>query len=183
LFDNIAIVCFNYDRCIEHYLTCELMRAYHIERKDAAELVKRLTIWHPYGSIAPLDTEANGIAYGDNESVSGRPFHLAPHITTFTEQHEDRAMIDAIRARICAAEILVFLGFGYYKQNLQLIAPAWPSKIKWILGTGYGLSGSDINVVVGERLMPWFETNAPHIEITGMKCVDLLNNYRMALSG
>ena len=26
VFDGISIVCFNYDRCIEHYLTCELMR-------------------------------------------------------------------------------------------------------------------------------------------------------------
>ena len=52
LFDNIGVVCFNYDRCIEHYLTCELMRSFSIERKEAADLVNRLTIWHPYGTIA-----------------------------------------------------------------------------------------------------------------------------------
>ena len=113
------IVCFNYDRCIEHYLTCELMRAYTIERKEAAELVKRLRIWHPYGTIAPLDTqELNGIAYGDNEAIGGRSFQLAARTQTFTEKNQDGVMIEAIRERIRAAETVVFLGFGYYPQNL-----------------------------------------------------------------
>jgi hypothetical protein len=183
LFDNIAIVCFNYDRCIEHYLTCELMRAYSIERNEAADLVQRLTIWHPYGTIAPLDTqEPNGIAYGDNEAVSGRSFHLASRIQTFTEKHQDGLMIEAIRERIRAAENVVFLGFGYYLQNLQLIAPEQSTTIKWMLGTGHGLSDSDRYVVVQERLGPMFRSNNPRIEITGMRCVDLLANHRMALS-
>lgn len=183
LFDNIAVVCFNYDRCIEHYLTCELMRSFSIERKEAAGLVKRLMIWHPYGTIAPLDTqELNGVAYGDNESIRGRSFHLATRIKTFTEQHEDRVMIAAIRERISHAKIVVFLGLGYYPPNLELIAPQHPNKIKWVLGTGHKLSSSDRGVVEQERIGPWFRSNPPRIEITGMKCVDLLNNYRMALS-
>ena len=183
LFDNIAIVCFNYDRCIEHYLTCELMRAYTIERKEAAELVKRLTIWHPYGTIAPLDTqESSGIAYGDNEAVGGRSFRLASRIQTFTEKNQDGVMIEAIRERICTAETVVFLGFGYYPQNLQLIAPDQPTKIKWMLGTGHGLSDSDRYVVVQERLGPMFRSKNLLIDVTGMKCVDLLTNHRMALS-
>jgi hypothetical protein len=183
LFDNIAVVSFNYDRTIEHYLTCELMRAYSIERTEAASLVKRLTIWHPYGTIAPLETqEHNGVAYGDNESVSGRPFDLAPRIQTFTEEHKDNAMLDAIRARIRAAEIVVFLGFGYYKQNLQLIEPDGPTKVRWILGTGFGLSDNDRYVVEQERLGPWDKGDPPRIEVTRMKCAELLNHYRMALS-
>lgn len=183
LFDNVAIVCFNYDRCIEHYLTCELMRSYHIDHQQAAKLVSRLTIWHPYGTIAPLDTqELNGVAFGDNESVSGRSFYLATRIKTFTEEHGDRTLIDAVRARIRDAQILVFLGFGYYKQNLHLIQPDWPTKIRWVLGTGFGLSDSDRYVVEQERLGPWFKNSPPRIEITHMRCADLLNHYRMALS-
>ena len=91
-------------------------------------------------------------------------------------------MISEVRARIRASEIVVFLGFGYYKPNLQLIAPGWPNKIRWILGTGFGLSDKDRNVVERERLAPWFKSNPPRIEITKMKCAELLNHYRMALS-
>lgn len=182
LFDDISIICFNYDRCIEHYLACELMRSYHIDRVEAAKLVSRLTIWHPYGTIAPLDTqEPNGVAYGDNESVSGRCFQLSSRIRTFTEEHEDHAMIDAIRARIRAAETVVFLGFGYYKQNLELIEPKGPTQVKWILGTGFGLSDS-ARFVVEERLSHWDKGEPPKINVPHMKCAELLNHFRMQLS-
>jgi hypothetical protein len=168
LFDDISVICFNYDRCIEHYLTCELMRSYHIERKDAARIVNRLTIWHPYGTIAPLDTqELNGIAYGDDDSVRGRCFQLSSRIKTFTEKHEDAVMINAIRARIGAAETIVFLGFGYYKQNLELIEPRGPTKIKWIVGTGFEFSES-ARSVVQQRLASWSKADSPKIEVPDM---------------
>jgi hypothetical protein len=182
LFDGIAVICFNYDRCIEHYLMCELMRSYFIDRNAAAKLVSKLDIWHPYGTIAPLDTqEPTGIGYGDRESFSSRYFYLADRIKTFTEQHEDRGMIDAIRARIRAAEVVVFLGFGFYKQNLELIEPDGSTKIRWIVGTGFGLSDSARRIVKG-RLGHWDKGATSEIEVPHMKCAELLNYYRMELS-
>ncbi len=183
LFDDIAVVCFNYDRCIEHYLTCELMRSYFIDRKEAAELASRLTIWHPYGTIAPLVTQdAGGLAYGDDESSASRCFHLGARIKTFTEEYEDGDMIKAIRARLQSARTVVFLGFGYYTENLKLIEPDGPTMIKRILGTGFGLSGEDRHVVELERLAPWHKGSATTIEIKQMKCAELLSQYRLVLS-
>jgi len=179
LFKNVAIVCFNYDRCIEHYLICELMRSYHIDRKEAANLVARLSIWHPYGTIAPF--EVGGVNFGDNQAIRGRTFQLANRIKTFTEKVEDRIMVGTMHACISSARTLVFLGFGYYKQNLELIAPSVPPKLKWILGTGHGLSDSDRYVVEQERLGTLFKTSQK-IEVKNMKCAELLTHYRMALS-
>ena len=182
LFDDIAVVCFNYDRCIEHYLTCELMRSYHIDRTEAARLVSRLTIWHPYGTIAPLNTQdPNGIAYGDDEASRFRCFHLAERLRTFTEKHDGGEMIKAIRARLQAAETVIFLGFGYYGENLELIRPDRPTNIVWILGTGFGLSSSARGIVTS-LLQSWSGQTGHPVEVTDMKCAELLNYYRMALS-
>lgn len=182
VFEGLSVVCFNYDRCIEHYLAYELMRSYHLERREAAELFSRLVIWHPYGTIAPLDTQdVNGIGFGQNESVAGRCFELSSRIKTFTEKHEDRAMIQAIRSSIRNAETVVFLGFGFYEQNLQLIEPDGATRVKWILATGHGLSDS-AKFVVQERLSHWDKGEPPKIEVTPMKCAELLNHYRMRLS-
>ena len=157
-------------------MTRELMRSSHIERRDAAKLVSSLTIWHPHGTIAPLDThELNGIAYGDDSAVSGRSFHLASRIKTFTEKHEDGAMIDAVRARIRAAEKSVVLGFGNYMQNLELVQPNGPTKIKSIVGAGF-------RSVVRERLASWSKGRSCKIEVPNTKCAKLLNYYRMELS-
>jgi hypothetical protein len=171
VFEGLSIVCFNYDRCIEHFLTNELMRSYHLKRREAAELVSRLTIWHPYGTIAQLDTQdVNGIGFGQNENAAGRCFQLSSRIKTFTEKHEDRATIEAIRTRIRAAETVVFLGFGFYEQNLQLIEPDGATRTNWILATGHGLSDS-AKFVVQERLSQWDKGPHPKIEVTHMKCV------------
>ena len=99
-----------------------------------------------------------GIAYGDDSAVCGRSFHLASRIKTFTEKHEDGAMIDAIRARIRAAEKSVVLGFGNYKQNLELVQPNGPRKIKSIVGTGF-------RSVVRECLASWSKGRACKIEV------------------
>ena len=123
----------------------------------------------------------NGVAYGDEEAISGRSFHLANRIKTFTEEHEDGAMLNAIRARVESTETVVFLGFGYYKQNLELIAPDGATKIKKILGTGFGLSDDARTYVIG-RLTPWHKGSSPFIEVTRMKCAELLDHYRMGLS-
>ena len=128
--------------------------------------MKRLTIWHPYGTIAPLDTdEHNGIAFGQNEYVNGRCFELASRIKTFTEEHEDRPMIEQIRATIRKAETVVFLGFGYYSQNLQLIEPDGATQVDWILGTAYGASPSD-KAMVEVRLTNWDKGDPPSIDFS-----------------
>jgi hypothetical protein len=181
LFDDVAIICFNYDRCIEHYLTCELVRSYHIDRKEAAALVSRLTIWHPYGTIAPLDTqEINGVAFGGTEAIRGRTFELAKRIKTFTEKHEDTATIEAMRTRLRTTNTVVFLGFGYYQQNLDLIKPDEEARIHWVLGTGVGLSDSARHVVEQKHLGPW--SKGSKTETPEMTCGQLLNHYRMQLS-
>ena len=185
VFNNVSIICFNYDRCIEIYLTQELMRAFNIERQLAAALVHDcLKIWHPYGTIAPLDARKNGsVGFGQCEDFRGRCFDLGGRIKTFTEKHEDVVMIEDIRECLHRASTVVFLGFGHYKQNLELIQPGTATKISWVLGTGYGLSASARNVVI-EGLYKW-HGGAGSVELVSqptMKCVDLLRDYRMQLS-
>src|SRR5581483_3663407 len=59
LFNNIKIICFNYDRCIEHFLINWVAAVYSIPQEDAAREVAKLVILRPYGIIGPL-LERNG---------------------------------------------------------------------------------------------------------------------------
>src|SRR4051812_25728006 len=49
IFDNVAIITFNYDRCIEHFIPEALQAIYHIPAGDAYHLAAKLTIIHPHG--------------------------------------------------------------------------------------------------------------------------------------
>jgi hypothetical protein len=52
IFDNVSIITFNYDRCIEHYLYHAIQNYYAIV--DVERLMKRLKIYHPYGVVGSL---------------------------------------------------------------------------------------------------------------------------------
>lgn len=51
IFENVTIISFNYDRCIEHYLVHAIAAHYQIPIEAASKLVESLTIFHPYGSV------------------------------------------------------------------------------------------------------------------------------------
>jgi hypothetical protein len=53
-FESITLIIFNYDRCVEHYLFHTLQKYYKISDTLAAELVKCIHIYHPYGSVGFL---------------------------------------------------------------------------------------------------------------------------------
>lgn len=52
---NITIICFNYDRCIEMYLEHAIVNAFRDVPADRArQIVARINIIHPYGSLGNL---------------------------------------------------------------------------------------------------------------------------------
>jgi hypothetical protein len=62
IFDDISFVIFDYDRCIEQFLYCSLQNFYGIADQDTAELLARLKISHPYGSVGQLPWQNGGRA-------------------------------------------------------------------------------------------------------------------------
>ena len=65
-FSQVAIVSFNYDRCIAHYLHCALQNYYGIDSTRAAQVMNNLKIYHPYGSVGqlPWQNQTEGIDFG-----------------------------------------------------------------------------------------------------------------------
>jgi hypothetical protein len=54
LFENVSIIKFNYDRCIEHFLLYAIHDIYHLDAGRTEELLSTLKIVHPYGTIGRL---------------------------------------------------------------------------------------------------------------------------------
>jgi len=116
-FDGISFVCFNYDRCIQQYLYHALVYSWQIDKEEASQIVHGLDFMHVYGDLAPLSFPAlDGNGFGDVEKV----IHALDRIRTYTETI-DEAWRDRIRQTVKSAERIVFLGFGFDRQNLQLL--------------------------------------------------------------
>jgi hypothetical protein len=55
VFKNLTIINFNYDRRIEQFLLYALRDLFRIDSREAAELMRTLRIYHPYGVVGSLD--------------------------------------------------------------------------------------------------------------------------------
>lgn len=67
VFDNVSIITFNYDRCIERFLAQALADYYQLTLEQGESLVaQKLRIYHPYGQVGPLPWQdlSRGVEFG-----------------------------------------------------------------------------------------------------------------------
>lgn len=131
---NVGFIIFNYDRSIEYFLHRWIADlGLGVER--AAEIVGKMPIFHPYGTIGQLPWQA-----GSRRFAFGRIDDLvlaSDSIRTFTEQVADSNELARIRLLVEEATRLVFLGFGFHRQNMELLAPKQLRAAKHVFGTAY----------------------------------------------
>lgn len=150
---SIAVIIFNYDRCLEHFLFYAFQNYYRIPENEAADLIKSIGIYHPYGSVGSLPwSSGNGVMGFGAEPNGNQLLDLINQIKTFTEgTNPESSDIVAIKNHVSRAEKLVFIGFAFHKLNMNLIAPdnseSEGGKTLKCYATTYGISESDKEVV------------------------------------
>jgi hypothetical protein len=188
IFDNVAFIVFNYDRCIEHFLFVALQQLYAIDHTMAANLLSKLCIIHPYGVVAELPFKTrDGISFGGPADGYDAPYlTLSNRIRTYSEQIEDPAELNAIREQVAAAEKIVFLGFAFHDQNLRMLQPEKEMVRKPIFGTAFGMSNSDLSVI-GAQLLSFYDEKSrltmPNKILleSEHKCSDVFDFYSKSL--
>ncbi len=154
---SVAIITFNYDRCIEQYLHEALMNYYHIDSHNALELMINLKIFHPYGYLGELKwpTTFPDVSFG-GEIHPHQLIEISRKIKTFTEgTDEDSSEILEIRDCMERAEKVAFLGFAYGKQNLDLLySPKSLTHISnaRVYGTAFQISEINTNMIRDDLL-------------------------------
>ena len=124
IFRNITIVNFNYDRTVEHFLYHSLHNAAARSRETAADSILRLEMLRPYGRIGPLPWEkakSRTVDFGETAAREAAVVEAANSIRTFTEQFSDDQLSTRLRAALYEAKLVIFLGFGFHPQNMQLL--------------------------------------------------------------
>jgi hypothetical protein len=155
-FEKISIICFNYDRCIEHYLHSALQNYYGMKPEEANTVLAHLEIHHPYGTVGklPWQNMSEGIDFG----ATPRPdqlIALASELRTFTEGTDARVSdITAIRATLSKANRIAFIGFAFHRLNLQLLFPGLSEGERVrnckVCATALGISAIDTQIIVTE---------------------------------
>lgn len=182
LFDNITIITFNYDRCIEHALFFAIKDLYALSDAESAAVMHRLRIYHPYGQCGYLPWQKNGPYAPFGSESDHDPTEVWQLISTFTEQLADKLILDRIREEISSASKIVFLGFSYHTQNMELLTPQKMSCDKIIYGTAKGFSDDDIRVLEGvSGSIGGPGTVVYNTRPRNLTCSELLKNFSLEI--
>jgi hypothetical protein len=191
--NRISFITFNYDRSLEHYLFENLYGLFkntNVSRKQVAEVLNHLEFIHIYGQIGKLpwqkgvfsedpstvDFGINGIVkYGDSNF---KPYLVAQkalkNIDVMYSSRRDNEILIKARDIIKSAERIVFLGFGYDKQNLEILDLPKLLNGKQVYGTALDKTKHEI-----EEIRASLMQNNIHItpDIHPVDCLNLLRNY------
>lgn len=191
LFGNAKFVIFNYDRCLELVLIHVLKSYFGLDEGDALQVLSRVEIIHPYGSLGPL-TGADGVQFGHLGADLNK---VAGGLRTFTES-VDTDTLQRARTAVARTDVLVFLGFGFLPQNMELIAPGEERLASRVHATTLGFSATD-KIVLKGRLAEFIRadvdegdiqfvapgsTRSGFIDIENNTCTNLISNHRMRLT-
>lgn len=138
LFESISIISFNYDRSLEHYLYWAL-KDLGFADEVVIEAMSSLEVLHPYGTLGYLPWQGNpAVSFGAPNIDLAKNYGS---IRTYSEQLEDKSQVLKISNAISNAETVLFLGFGFHKQNVELLSGPILEK-KEVFATACGVSNS-----------------------------------------
>ena len=180
-FENITFVNFNYDRCLEHFFHHAIAARFGIEFIKAKHVSDRAKIIHPYGDLGQIGPFANGansrFGYEPNKDLT----EVARGIRTYAEQQNgDDGIIQDLRKEISEADTLVFLGFAFHDQNLNLLQPTEKIHANQIFGTSLGMSANDTNLAQS-WIKSLVENENLAVQLEPDTCADFIRKYQKSI--
>jgi len=181
--EQLTIINFNYDRSVEHFLPYALVMAYGIELKEAQQVVAdKLDIVHPHGSIGRLPWQKGDAPQAEWGVEQPWNIHaIAAQLKSLNERSSDRNALRDIRLSVASAKRLVFLGFGFQPQNVDLLFENTLSHNPEVLISTYGMSsGNAATVAQMIRRLAGLES-ADQLMISPGRAWEVLRDYSLLL--
>lgn len=156
--NKLSVVTFNYDRSLEHFLFTALYNSFQHLENTCAEVLKSLQVVHVHGQLGYLPWQGvhrrqTPVKAYDGEVGLEAIKHATQLIRVVHENNDEDPEYKRARDLLCAAQRIVFLGFGYHEANVRRLRPQdWIGHIKKsnneyqarrIQGTSYGLTGKE----------------------------------------
>jgi hypothetical protein len=181
IFSKLSIISFNYDRCFECILHELVQPTFNLDEKQAAEVMKGLLMVRPYGGLGNLhcSDETSNTPLGPSLSDT---FELSQRIRVYTEDMSEHPALGAARTALSNAKTVIFLGFGYHKQNMSLLRIPSGQRPARVYATAFQEPMPARNTIMGRITK---SLRAPAIEITDANtdCRKFFEQYKTLLAG
>lgn len=187
IYENIGFIVFNYDRCVEAFLCDGLINQFMLPLSDAAAIANRVRVLHPYGSLGPLPWQPTkgGSAHWLGQIHDGTVLaNAAATIQTYSEQMSDASSQEIIHQMIVEAERIVFLGFGFHAQNIDLLSPPVGRLSKGLaLATAVGVPVRDRGTIEHDLSLRLCGPNGAglNVQLHDLGCCAFINDFQRTL--
>lgn len=120
--EMLSVITFNYDRSLERFLWRAFRHSFKISDVKADEMLGRIEILHVYGDVGQL-RESDPFEYGSLDSLLKKTWELKSATDRIKVVAPRTVPETSARAKqmIQEAERICFLGFGFWKENLDLL--------------------------------------------------------------
>lgn len=149
--NTLSVVTFNYDRSLQYFLARALLSDYGHEHKDTVyKALKRIEFIHVYGKLGKMPWESGDVLeYGKRFDLNELA-NISSRILAMGETASDASFYTA-RQHMRDSDHVVFLGFGYHKENIRYLGlKDIGSNGRLVTGTRKGLSPLIVKGLVDE---------------------------------
>jgi hypothetical protein len=183
--NEVTFITFNYDRSLEQFFYESLKNSFNFaSNEEIVEELSKISFHHVYGKIEDLEWEAGGGKIGLNYlNQDDKLIHerfsfdflqkLSGNIKTVHDIEEPD--FSEIHDKILKATNIFILGFGYAKENLEILKiNKEPNDDQFICGTSLNFTGREIEKIKNLIRLN-LKSNQP--SINDMNCLKLLKEY------
>lgn len=187
--NNITFVSFNYDRCIHQFITLSAKQYFDLESSQMDELLENLNVVYPYGTVGKFRLPVGAQCDFGNEPIPKGLLEQARGIQTFTEGAQS-AEISKIIGAISEAKLVMFMGFGFLRLNMNLLFGDQKFVVERVLATAKGQSKNSITQIEDElgyalrhgRNIQGSSSRIMNVHVVDTTCSDLVFEFERTLS-
>lgn len=119
--NKIAVVTYNYDRSLEHFLSRAAMATFGQDSEAAARLLSSIDVIHLHGSLGSLEwqDQTSNVQFGLQSNSSQSLKKSIDSMIVIHEGKDDSAEYERARLLIREAKRVLILGFGFGEVNLR----------------------------------------------------------------
>ena len=140
---KLAVITFNYDLSFDAHIHALVKRRHRLSDDRAAERLQNLTLLHVYGHLGPIQTlHGQGRPWGLEKQEWPEPAlaHVAAAGIIAINNPKAEESFATARELIAAADVIVFMGFGWVQSNLaRLNVKDTARRASLILATAVGV--------------------------------------------
>lgn len=144
-FDNnhISFITYNYDRSLEQFLFLSLKNSYGKSDPEVAEKIGQIPIFHVHGIVGNLDWQTNkGWPYSPDRHID-RVKQVMLMINIISEIQDEKDHFSKAWKILNNSERIIFLGFGYHKENIERLKLNELAEGKSFHGSAFGFTENE----------------------------------------